>query len=80
MDFGCGSGAHTRLLKEKGAKQIVGYSFSDEILGHDLAEDIHDYARQCEIHDPKDLLLPIRHWTKEIIGTTLQQSDFKNAK
>ncbi|RVW07972.1 class I SAM-dependent methyltransferase [Prescottella agglutinans] len=32
LDFGCGNGMYSRLLKEKGARRVVGYDVSDGML------------------------------------------------
>lgn len=39
LDFGCGSGFYTRLLKRNGAKEVVGYDISSGMV---------DYARRRE--------------------------------
>ncbi|MFG6178782.1 class I SAM-dependent methyltransferase [Halomonas sp. THAF12] len=39
LDFGCGSGFYTRLLKQHGAKKVVGYDISSGMV---------DYARRRE--------------------------------
>lgn len=46
VDYGCGSGYYSRLLKTGGAKQVVGY---------DLAEGMLDYARRCAQRDGLDI-------------------------
>lgn len=39
LDYGCGAGTYSRLLKQNGAAEVVGY---------DVAEGMVDYARQRE--------------------------------
>lgn len=46
LEFGCGSGYYSRLLKRAGARKVVGY---------DLAEGMLDYARRCAQRDALDI-------------------------
>ncbi|MEN5209152.1 class I SAM-dependent methyltransferase [Stenotrophomonas terrae] len=46
MEYGCGSGYYSRLLKRAGARKVVGY---------DLAEGMLDYARRCAQRDGLDI-------------------------
>ena len=46
LEFGCGSGYYSRLLKRAGARKVVGY---------DLAEGMLDYARRCAQRDGLDI-------------------------
>lgn len=34
LDFGCGSGLYSRLLKRSGARSVVGYDLADGMLGY----------------------------------------------
>lgn len=34
LDFGCGSGFYTRLLKKNGAKEVVGYDISSGMISY----------------------------------------------
>ncbi|MGW0043673.1 class I SAM-dependent DNA methyltransferase [Rhodococcus sp. NPDC003348] len=43
LDFGCGNGMYARLLKEQGARRVVGYDVSDGML---------EYARAREVENP----------------------------
>jgi len=46
LEYGCGSGYYSRLLKRAGARTVVGY---------DLAEGMLDYARRCAQRDGLDI-------------------------
>jgi len=46
LDFGCGPGFFSRLLKDKGAAQVVGYDISEGMLA---------YARRREEKEHKDI-------------------------
>lgn len=46
LDFGCGPGSYSRLLKRCGAKRVVGYDISDGML---------EYARKREIINPQGI-------------------------
>lgn len=46
LEYGCGSGYYSRLLKRAGARKVVGY---------DLAEGMLDYARRCAQRDGLDI-------------------------
>lgn len=46
LDFGCGSGLYSRLLKARGARRVVGY---------DLAEGMLNYARRRAEKDGLDI-------------------------
>jgi 2-polyprenyl-3-methyl-5-hydroxy-6-metoxy-1,4-benzoquinol methylase len=42
IDYGCGSGFHTRIFKKAGAKQIIGIDYSKHMI--DLAKQIDSVA------------------------------------
>lgn len=46
VDYGCGSGYYSRLIKVAGARRVVGY---------DLADGMLDYARRCAQRDGLDI-------------------------
>jgi SAM-dependent methyltransferase len=46
LEYGCGSGYYSRLLKRAGARKVVGY---------DLAEGMLEYARRCAQRDGLDI-------------------------
>lgn len=46
VDYGCGSGYYSRLMKNAGARRVVGY---------DLADGMLDYAHRCAQRDGLDI-------------------------